>query len=121
MNDEEMWRAVRNRDASCDGQFFYGVKTTGIYCRPSCISKLPQRDHVVFFRTREEAEKAGFRPCKRCRPDLLQYDPALELSQRTKELLERHYNDRAMLERDMKETGVSRKHLTQVFKQQLEQ
>ena len=118
MNDEEMWRAVRNRDASCDGQFFYGVKTTGIYCRPSCKSKLPQRDHVVFFRTREEAEKAGFRPCKRCRPDLLQYDPALELSQRTKELLERHYNDRAMLERDMKETGVSRKHLTQVFKQQ---
>lgn len=118
MNDEEMWRAVRNCDASCDGQFFYGVKTTGIYCRPSCKSKLPQRDHVVFFRTREEAEKAGFRPCKRCRPDLLQYDPALELSQRTKELLERHYNDRATLERDMKETGVSRKHLTQVFKQQ---
>lgn len=118
MNDEEIWRAVINCDASYDGQFFYGVKTTGIYCRPSCKSKLPKRDNVVFFRTREEAEKAGFRPCKRCRPDLLQYDPALEISQRTKELLDSHYSDRAKLGRDMKEMGVSRKHLTQVFKQQ---
>lgn len=117
MNDDEMWEAVRDCDASCDGKFFYGVKTTGIYCRPSCKSKLARRENVVFFRTREEAETAGFRPCKRCRPDLLQYDPALELSERTKELLDQHFSDRLRLGRDMKGMGVSRKHLTQVFKQ----
>ena len=117
MNDEEMWKAVSDCDASCDGKFFYGVKTTGIYCRPSCKSKLPKRENIVFFKTREEAEKAGFRPCKRCRPDLLQYDPALELSEKTKELLDRHFSDRLQLGRNMKEMGVSRKHLTQVFKQ----
>lgn len=117
MNENEMWEAVRDCDSSCDGKFYYGVKTTGIYCRPSCRSKLPKREHVVFFRTKEEAEKAGFRPCKRCRPDLLQYDPVLELSERTKELLDRYYSDRMRLGRDMKEMGVSRKHLTQIFKQ----
>lgn len=117
MNGDEMWEAVRDCDVSCDGKFFYGVKSTGIYCRPSCKSKLPKRENVVFFRTREEAERAGFRPCKRCRPDLLQYDPALELSERTKELLDQHFSDRLKLGRDMKEIGVSRRHLTQVFKQ----
>ena len=118
MKDDEMWEAVRDCDAACDGKFYYGVKTTGIYCRPSCKSKLPKRENVVFFRTREEAEKAGFRPCKRCRQDLLQYDPALELSERTKELVDQHFSDRLKLGRDMKGMGVSRKHLTQIFKQQ---
>jgi AraC family transcriptional regulator of adaptative response/methylated-DNA-[protein]-cysteine methyltransferase len=120
MNDDEMWEAVKDCDASCDGKFFYGVKTTGIFCRPSCKSKLPKKDNVVFFRTREEAEKAGFRPCKRCRPDLLEYDPALELSKRTKELLDQHFSDRLKLGRDMKEMGVSRKYVTQVFKQRFD-
>ena len=118
MNDDKMWEAVRDCDASCDGKFYYGVKTTGIYCRPSCKSKLPKRENVVFFRTKEEAEEAGFRPCKRCRPDLIAFDPAQELSERTKELLERHFSDRVKLGRDMKEMGVSRKHLAQVFKEQ---
>ena len=118
MNDNEMWQAVRDCDASFDGKFFYGVKTTGIYCRPSCKSRLPKRENVVFFRTREDAEKAGFRPCKRCRPDMLLYDPALELSERTKKLLDQHFSDRLKLGRDMKEMGVSRKHVTQIFKQQ---
>lgn len=118
MNDDKMWEAVVNCDASYDGKFYYGVKTTGIYCRPSCKSKLPKRGNVVFFKTKEDAENAGFRPCKRCRPDLLQYDPAAELSERTKELLDHYFNDRVKLSSDMKKMGVSRKHLTQVFKQQ---
>lgn len=113
-----MWEAVKDCDASCDGQFFYGVKTTGIYCRPSCKSRQPKRENVVFFSTREEAESAGFRPCKRCRSDLTAYDPAAELSKRTKALLDRHFSDRVKLSRDMKQMGVSRKHLSQVFKQQ---
>ncbi len=63
------WAAVMARDAGADGDFFYSVKTTGVYCRPSCASRLPRRENVAFHDTREEAERAGFRPCKRCRPD----------------------------------------------------
>ena len=62
------WRAIVARDAAADGRFFYAVKTTGVYCRPHCASRLPNRENVVFFPTGSAAERAGFRPCKRCRP-----------------------------------------------------
>lgn len=67
--DEARWEAVRSRDAAAAGAFLYAVSTTGIYCRPACSSRLPRRDHVRFFDSRTEAERAGFRPCRRCRPD----------------------------------------------------
>ena len=67
--DEDRWEAVVARDASFEGQFYIAVKTTGIYCRPGCPARLPKRANVRFFDTREEAERAGFRPCKRCKPD----------------------------------------------------
>jgi AraC family transcriptional regulator, regulatory protein of adaptative response / methylated-DNA-[protein]-cysteine methyltransferase len=57
------------RSAEADGSFFYSVRTTGVYCRPSCGSRLPRPENVRFHATREDAEQAGFRPCKRCRPD----------------------------------------------------
>ena len=63
------WDAVATRDRAMDGVFFYAVMSTGIYCRPSCPSKRPRRENVVFFRAREAAEGAGFRPCKRCKPE----------------------------------------------------
>ena len=72
----------------------------------------------MFFKTREEAEKAGFRPCKRCRPDLVQFDPTAELSARAKSLIDRNYGDRLLLASDMKQVGVSRKHLTEIFRKQ---
>lgn len=118
MTEEEMWKAVVNCDASYDNKFFYGVKTTGIYCLPSCKSKTPNRENIVFFVTKEEAEKAGFRPCKRCRPDLLDDNPAIGLSRKRKERIERDYMDRLKLAEDRKEIGVRQKHLTEVFKQQ---
>jgi AraC family transcriptional regulator, regulatory protein of adaptative response / methylated-DNA-[protein]-cysteine methyltransferase len=65
---EECWRAVENRDACADGNFFYAVRTTGVYCRPGCASRRPLRANTVFFETTEAAETAGFRACKRCRP-----------------------------------------------------
>ena len=65
---EECWTAVENRDAGADGSFFYGVRTTGVYCRPGCASRRPLRTNTVFFETTEAAEAAGFRACKRCRP-----------------------------------------------------
>jgi AraC family transcriptional regulator of adaptative response/methylated-DNA-[protein]-cysteine methyltransferase len=67
--DDARWAAVLARDASCAGKFYLGVTTTGIYCRPGCPARLPKRGNVRFFDTREDAEAAGFRPCKRCKPD----------------------------------------------------
>jgi AraC family transcriptional regulator of adaptative response/methylated-DNA-[protein]-cysteine methyltransferase len=63
------WAAVAARDRDADGTFYYSVKTTGVYCRPSCGARLAKPTNVRFHRTREEAEHAGFRPCKRCKPD----------------------------------------------------
>jgi AraC family transcriptional regulator of adaptative response/methylated-DNA-[protein]-cysteine methyltransferase len=67
--DDRRWAAVVSRDARADGRFFFCVKTTGVYCRPSCPARTPKRDNVEFHVTREAAAKAGFRPCKRCKPD----------------------------------------------------
>ncbi|MFC3105020.1 bifunctional DNA-binding transcriptional regulator/O6-methylguanine-DNA methyltransferase Ada [Salinisphaera aquimarina] len=67
--DVGRWASVLANDAQADGEFFYAVKTTGIYCRPSCRSRPPRRENVVFFESLTEAEQAGFRPCKRCTPD----------------------------------------------------
>lgn len=63
------WAAVVGRDASADGTFFYSVKTTGVYCRPSCAARPPRPENVGFHPSRAAAEQAGFRPCKRCKPD----------------------------------------------------
>lgn len=67
------WRAVAARDRGADGHFVYGVRSTGVYCRPSCPSRRPTRARVAFFPTPAEAEQAGFRACRRCRPK----EPAL--------------------------------------------
>ena len=67
--NDPRWTAVQTRDASADGTFWYSVRTTGVYCRPSCGSRAPLRENVAFHATREDAERAGFRPCKRCKPD----------------------------------------------------
>jgi len=68
LSDAACWEAVLDRDAGFDGHFYYSVDTTGIYCRPSCPAKRPKRAHVQFHDTVEQAEAAGFRACKRCRP-----------------------------------------------------
>jgi AraC family transcriptional regulator of adaptative response/methylated-DNA-[protein]-cysteine methyltransferase len=66
--DDAKWAAVVAHDAAADGRFVYSVKTTGVFCRPSCAARRPRRANVRFHLTAEEAERAGFRPCKRCRP-----------------------------------------------------
>lgn len=63
------WKKLLARDAAADGTFFYAVRTTGVYCRPSCVSRLPRADNVVFYSSVKGALRAGFRACKRCRPD----------------------------------------------------
>ena len=69
LNEEQCWAAVCTHDASQDGKWFYSVRTTGVYCRPGCASRQPLRKNVAFYETKEEAAAAGFRPCKRCRPN----------------------------------------------------
>ncbi|ASY76107.1 bifunctional transcriptional activator/DNA repair enzyme protein Ada [Pectobacterium polaris] len=68
---DSRWQAVVTRNQAADGCFIYAVKTTGIYCAPSCASRQPLRENVVFFATADEAQAAGFRPCKRCRQGTL--------------------------------------------------
>jgi AraC family transcriptional regulator of adaptative response/methylated-DNA-[protein]-cysteine methyltransferase len=65
----ERWQAVLERDADADGHFVFAVQTTGVYCLPSCAARQPRRENVTFYDTRAAAERAGFRPCKKCRPD----------------------------------------------------
>jgi AraC family transcriptional regulator of adaptative response/methylated-DNA-[protein]-cysteine methyltransferase len=80
LGDDECWAAVVARDRAFDGRFYYSVATTGVYCRPSCAARRAKRANVRFHHTRAEAEAAGFRPCKRCKPD----QPALDKQQAAK-------------------------------------
>ena len=78
MTDDQRWRAVLARDADADGLFVYAVRSTGIFCRPVCSSRRPRRKNVDFFAVAEAATRAGYRPCKRCRPEAAKPpDPAL--------------------------------------------
>jgi AraC family transcriptional regulator, regulatory protein of adaptative response / methylated-DNA-[protein]-cysteine methyltransferase len=68
MNDQRRWTAVLERDRRADGRFYYAATSTGVFCRPSCPSRRPRRDRVRFFDSPADAERAGFRACRRCRP-----------------------------------------------------
>ena len=83
LDEEQCWQAVLTRNAQADGTFVVAVRTTGIYCRPSCPARNPYREHVTFFKLPEEAADAGYRPCRRCHPDQVhQPDPQTELIER---------------------------------------
>jgi AraC family transcriptional regulator of adaptative response/methylated-DNA-[protein]-cysteine methyltransferase len=76
-DDAERWRAVLAHDRTCDGRFVYGVSSTGVFCRPSCASRRPARTRVTFFDTAPDAERAGYRACRRCKPKEAAADPWL--------------------------------------------
>ncbi|MFZ2052484.1 MAG: Ada metal-binding domain-containing protein, partial [Solirubrobacteraceae bacterium] len=69
IDSERLWHAIEMEDPRFDGWVFCGVTSTGIYCRPSCPARTPKRENVRFFPTAAAAQDAGFRACKRCRPD----------------------------------------------------
>ena len=113
--DKERWQAVKRRDAAFDGKFLFAVRTTGIYCRPSCASRPAKRENVSFFPTAAEAEKAGFRACKRCRPDKLGApDPQVEAVRQAARGSSRRRKRRAR--RARREAGLSPYHFHRVFK-----
>jgi len=78
-NGNTRWAAIFSRNAGAENAFFYGVKTTGVFCRPNCPSRLPRPDNVVCFDSAAEALKAGYRPCKRCQPDRQSYTSELDV------------------------------------------
>jgi AraC family transcriptional regulator of adaptative response / DNA-3-methyladenine glycosylase II len=69
IDPDVVWRTLQARDGRFDGWLFSAVKTTGIYCRPSCPARTPNRENVTFYRSAAAAQAAGYRACKRCRPD----------------------------------------------------
>lgn len=82
-DDSEFWQAVIKRDKAYDGRLIFAVRTTGIYCKPSCAARRPKRANVLFFATAAQAEEAGFRACKRCQPErAAPAEPQLVLMQR---------------------------------------
>lgn len=114
------WGAIVARDARADGQFFYAVASTGVYCRPSCAARLPRPENVSFHPTREAAERAGYRPCKRCKPEQLPLGE--RRAQQVAELC--RFIDQALeqaaelpkLEALAEHAGVSPHHLHRLFK-----
>ena len=111
------WDAVTGRDRSMDGVFFYAVRTTGVYCRPSCPSRRPKPENVVFFRSRDGAERAGFRPCMRCKPERdIQTDGNSEIVEKVCRYIETHPDQPATLGALSSAIGLSPFHLHRTFK-----
>ncbi len=119
LDEEVLWQAVLHRDRASNGKFVYAVRSTRIYCRPSCPSRRPNRSQVVFFESGEAAQRAGFRACRRCRPDSANaVDPQAEIIQRACQLLDAHADeDRVTLSALGSALGVSPYHLQRTFKQ----
>jgi AraC family transcriptional regulator of adaptative response/methylated-DNA-[protein]-cysteine methyltransferase len=114
--DEERWQAVKRRDLAFDGTFLFAVRTTGIYCRPSCASRAAKRENVSFFSTAAQAEKAGYRACKRCRPDQLGApDPQMQAVKRACERIETA-EEAPKLAELAASAGLSPYHFHRVFK-----
>lgn len=112
-SDDERWGAVSARDAKADGAFFYGVATTGVFCRPSCASRLPRRENVAFFATADAARAAGFRECKRCRPGGLPRE--LAVVERARAALDADPHARMTLAQLSEAVHVSPFHLQRLF------
>lgn len=108
LEDERAWRAVMARDASADGRFVYAVRSTGIYCRPSCPSRRPARKNVRFFSDGRSAEREGFRPCRRCGEAVApKREAALRLVRRASEILGKQGLDPVRLDGLAAACGVS--------------
>src|SRR3989442_8030057 len=117
-NESRWWQAVLTRDASQDGMFVFAVSSTGVYCRPSCPAKPPRRENVTFFRKPDEAEKAGYRACLRCRPRAIGGNAQMETVKAVCRYIEQHLDEPVTLARlgsafhqDRKSTRLNSSHV----------
>lgn len=117
------WSAVSSRDAAAHCSFIYGVKTTRIYCRPTCTARLARRANVVFYDTIDQAQRDGFRACLKCKPDdVLFFGQKEEAVVSALEILRTKQNDTSMkwsLKELAKEVGVTPSYLCRVFKKKM--
>ena len=114
---DQMWQAVAAKDSRFDGQFVFAVSSTKIYCRPSCPSRRPRREHVTFFDLPDAAEQAGFRACLRCEPRRPRVvDSRVELVQRVCRFLDASQTESVKLADLASHAGVSAFHLQRTFK-----
>lgn len=116
-NDETCWQAVVTRDRHYDGRFVTAVRSTHIYCRPSCPARTPLRENVEFYHHPEDAEAAGFRPCKRCSPNTQAYEA--EITERVCRYIDTHVDERLKLDDLGAMVALSPQHLQRVFKRAL--
>ncbi|KAJ3480745.1 hypothetical protein NLG97_g7993 [Lecanicillium saksenae] len=130
-DDAQRWQAVQDRDGSADGRFVYAVKTTKIYCRPICKARLARRANVSFYETGLEAQNAGFRACKRCKPELEGAMPEERAVRQIRAFVEQQRQQRSAasqvkrstsmdtrlsLSQMARQTGLSKWHFHRVFK-----
>jgi AraC family transcriptional regulator of adaptative response/methylated-DNA-[protein]-cysteine methyltransferase len=113
---EDYWELVSKRDRKADGDFYYSVETTGVYCRPSCPARLAKPQNVRFYKSCADAERAGFRACKRCRPDGV--SPAEEQAARVARVCQAIEESDGVptLEQLAEDVGMTPFHLHRVFK-----
>lgn len=114
MNDDQRWQLVLHREARADGQFVTAVRSTGIYCRPSCPARHPLRKNVSFYRTPAEAEQAGFRACRRCRPT--EVDSQVKAIHGVCRYIETHLDSTLTLDKLSRQAHLSPYHLQRTFK-----
>ena len=115
---DKRWNAICENDFRQDGEFFYGVKTTKIFCRPSCKSRVPKKENIYIFKNQAEAKEIGFRPCKRCKPDGEKV-PNEEWIDQVKAFLDQNYVKALTLEMIADECHGSPFYLHRTFKAQI--
>ena len=120
VEDQDLcYEVMQSKDTSHDGVFYVGVKTTGVYCRPSCPSRRPRRENVTFYATADECEAAGFRPCKRCTPREVLSDGRPELIREACDYLENDPDAQTTLRPVARKLGVDAEYLRRLFKRTL--
>src|SRR5207248_8704173 len=106
-SDDRYWDAVIARHSKRDGEFFFAVSTTGVYCRPSCAARRPRRENVQFFAKPEQAEQAGYRACLRCRPKSFSGNTESDVVKAICRFIEQHLDEPVTLDRLGKEFRLS--------------
>jgi AraC family transcriptional regulator of adaptative response/methylated-DNA-[protein]-cysteine methyltransferase len=119
ISERAAWRAVLRRDRRCDEAFVYGVRSTRIYCRPSCPARRPERRQVTFFSTADEAESSGYRECRRCRPRSAAGAAIDVCVNAARRYLDQHLDENVTLRTLARHTGFSASHLQRAFKARL--
>src|SRR5713226_6202548 len=114
--DAEKWKAIVERDETKDGLFVFGVRSTGIYCKPSCPARHPNPEQVVFFSQSDEAERSGFQACKRCNPRDATPSARAKLIEQTCKYIDVNLDEKLTLQNLSQQAGLSLFHFQRTFK-----